>query len=157
MGHRSTGIEYVNSCFLVTKSYILFHFRPFSRRQQLHISSPCCPRPDSGHRMDQQTLTSSSCSDQPCNEIICNNWIIEKVNYFFLPLIHPTPVLGEGVELVVCDQVRLEILFPVSDTLHPVVRLGVDVDGSAEMVHRPAVSLVDGDLLLVGVTNGEST
>ena len=74
----------------------------------------------------------------------------------FLPLIDPTPVLGEGVEFVVCDQVRLEILFPVSDTLHPVVRLGVDVDGSAEMVHRPAVSLVDGDLLLVGVTNGES-
>ena len=35
--------------------------------------------------MDQQTLTSSSCSDQPCNEIICNNWIlIKKSQLFFL-------------------------------------------------------------------------
>ena len=72
-------------------------------------------------------------------------------------MIHPASVFSEGIQLVVGDQVGLQVLLPVADTLHPVVRLGVDVDGSAEMVHRPAVSLVDGDLLLVGVTNGEST
>ena len=71
-------------------------------------------------------------------------------------MIHPASVFSEGIQLVVGDQVGLQVLLPVADTLHPVVRLGVDVDGSAEMVHRPAVSLVDGDLLLVGVTNGES-
>ena len=37
--------------------------------------------------------------------------------------------------------------------LHPVVCLGVDVDGSAEMVHGPAVRLVNGDLLLVSVAH----
>ena len=69
------------------------------------------------------------------------------------PLVDPTPVLSERVQLVVGDQVGLEVLLPVADTLHPVVRLGVDVDGSAEVVHGPAVGLVDGDLLLVGVAD----
>ena len=44
---------------------------------------------------------------------------------------------------------------PLTD-LHPVVRLGVDVNGSAEVVHGPAVRLVDRDLLLVRVAHSES-
>ena len=70
--------------------------------------------------------------------------------------INNPPVLGERVELVVRDEVGLEILLPVSDALHLVVGVGVDVDGTAEMIRRPAVSLIDRDLFLVGVANGHS-
>ena len=66
---------------------------------------------------------------------------------------HPASVVGESVQLIVGDEVRLEVLLPVADALHPVVRVAVDVDRAAEVVRRPAVRLVDRDLLLVGVAH----
>ena len=64
---------------------------------------------------------------------------------------HPAPVLREGIQLIVGDQVRLEVLLPEANAEHPVVGVAVDVDGSAQVVGGPAVRLVDGDLLLVSV------
>ena len=66
---------------------------------------------------------------------------------------HPTSVVGEGVQLVVGDEVGLEVLLPIAYALHPVVWVAVDVDRAAEVVSRPAVRLVDSDLFLVGVAN----
>jgi hypothetical protein len=70
-------------------------------------------------------------------------------------LVHPTPVLRVGVEVVVRDQVRLEVLLPEADALHLVVGVAVDVDGAAQVVHREAVVLVDRDFLLLGVAHRE--
>ena len=39
--------------------------------------------------------------------------------------------------------------------LHPVVSLGVDINGSAKMINRPAVGLINGDLLLISVTHSQ--
>ena len=69
---------------------------------------------------------------------------------------HPTSIFGESVQLVVGDEVGLEVLLPVADALHTVVGVRVDVDGPAEVVGRPAVGLVDRDLLLVGVAHGHT-
>ena len=38
----------------------------------------------------------------------------------------------------------------------PVVHVGVDIDRPAVLVDAPAVRLVDGQLLLVGVTDGQA-
>ena len=38
----------------------------------------------------------------------------------------------------------------------PVVHVGVDIDRPAVLVNAPAVRLVDGQLLLVGVTDGQT-
>jgi hypothetical protein len=70
-------------------------------------------------------------------------------------LVHPTPVLRVGVEVVVRDQVRLEVLLPEADALHLVVGVAVDVDGAAQVVHRETVVLVDRDFLLLGVAHRE--
>ena len=43
---------------------------------------------------------------------------------------------------------------PVSDALHPVVRIRIDVDRPSKMVRGPTIRLVDRDLLLVCVTDG---
>ena len=66
---------------------------------------------------------------------------------------HPASVVREGVQLVVGDEVGFEVLLPVAYALHPVVGVAVDVDRAAEVVSRPAVRLVDGDLFLIGVAN----
>lgn len=39
------------------------------------------------------------------------------------PLVHPTPILGEGIQLVIGDEVRFEILLPVANALQLVVRV----------------------------------
>lgn len=70
-------------------------------------------------------------------------------------MVDPAAILAERVEVVEGDEIRLEILLPEADALHLVIRVRVDVDGSAEMVHRQAVVLIDPHLLLVGVADAQ--
>lgn len=70
-------------------------------------------------------------------------------------LVHPASVFGEGIQLVIGDQVGLQVLLPVSDALQSVIGVAVDVDGSAKVISGPAIGFIDGDLLLVSVTNGQ--
>ena len=42
---------------------------------------------------------------------------LQCISHIFLPLVDPTAVLGEGIQLVVGDEIGLEVLLPVPDTL----------------------------------------
>jgi hypothetical protein len=64
---------------------------------------------------------------------------------------YPASEFCESIELIVGDEIRFEIFLPITDAEKSIVRVTVNVDGSTQVIRRPAVSFVNRDLFLIGI------